>query len=589
MIARCYKPSLLIRSWQQKRFMSYGSSLAFAEFAYVQSGQATLVAQQVDHITRFTELSHKAPCRLIPIPKAGSKVGCIALGHYGGGMTAGDQVRVDLRVEEGAFVHLTTQGTNRVYKQKDDVNDDDISKHAHSEQSFNVVVESGSTCVITPDPTQLQAGSMYRQRGKFDLKDSTSSLVLVDWISAGRLTAGERWKHAHCRLRTEITVNGQVAVLDAQSLDTIRDVDWMGGLQLQAIGTIFLHNTSPEVIQRLQRLQRVLCRPYTAIRSAAEDSSSEEFDASILSGRTLLGVSQVGENSLYVARFAASTNEDIYRAINWSLEPLGISCYKERITAHRSAPPIQVDDGKMPGMNDEVTTRSELAGLSPRSTWAALMLSDSNFPTGAFAHSAGLEAAHQLGLVKSPDTVARFLRAVVQSSINQSVPLIRLGYHGEPGSVAWSELDAYAHALLAPNTPACEASIDQGRNLLRVAKYLDENDSNGERYDILQQHLDEDPSSRGHMAPLWGLIGRQTFALTEDEACTLFSFTVARDIVSAAVRLNLIGPLEGQRMLKQCVSSTQIPEPGEESMGSAPVLDAVHTNHTIMAMRLFRT
>ena len=91
----------------------------------------------------------------------------------------------------------------------------------------------------------------------------------------------------------------------------------------------------------------------------------------------------------------------------------------------------------------------------------------------------------------------------------------------------------------------------------------------------------------------------------------MLGYTVARDVVSAAVRLHKLGPAAGQVALggraqasaraalarvEQRLLAQQLDENADPiamalavASGCAPLLDAVHPCHDVLAMRLFRT
>ena len=62
------------------------------------------------------------------------------------------------------------------------------------------------------------------------------------------------------------------------------------------------------------------------------------------------------------------------------------------------------------------------------SDWLAWQVIDSAFPTGAFAHSWGLEAAWQHGEVDDLDSLRLFLDASIQQAAFGSLPLVNAGY-----------------------------------------------------------------------------------------------------------------------------------------------------------------
>ena len=67
------------------------------------------------------------------------------------------------------------------------------------------------------------------------------------------------------------------------------------------------------------------------------------------------------------------------------------------------------------------------------SDWLAWQVIDSAFPTGAFAHSWGLEAAWQHGEVDGLDSLRLFLNASILQAGYASLPLMNVGYLAQIG------------------------------------------------------------------------------------------------------------------------------------------------------------
>jgi urease accessory protein len=181
--------------------------------------------------------------------------------------------------------------------------------------------------------------------------------------------------------------------------------------------------------------------------------------------------------------------------------------------------------------------------------WTVLQLADSAFPTGGFAHSAGLEAAAQAGEVRGADDVARFVRDAIWQAGWGALPLVRAVF---ADASALPRLDARAETFLV-NHVANRASRTQGRAFLSTAARV-----------FPEQVVPVHAQAAGlklHFAPLWGAVCRALeFSLEEAQRVLLWS--TARNVLSAAVRLGLVGTHEGQTMLAQL----------------GPVLDEVHAS-----------
>jgi urease accessory protein len=105
------------------------------------------------------------------------------MGNLGGGLVAGDQLRVDVRVGAGACAFIGSQASTKVYQNPED---------RPCGSTTRASVEQGGLLVFAPDPVQAFAGANYAQDQEFRLA-ADSGLVLLDWFTAGRAACGERW------------------------------------------------------------------------------------------------------------------------------------------------------------------------------------------------------------------------------------------------------------------------------------------------------------------------------------------------------------------------------------------------------------
>jgi urease accessory protein len=211
-----------------------------------------------------------------------------------------------------------------------------------------------------------------------------------------------------------------------------------------------------------------------------------------------------------------------------------------------------------------------------------LQLADSAFPTGGFAHSAGLEAALQAGELAS---VERFGSELVDQLAHGSLPIIA-AVHDAPARLA--ELDAFTRATLWSQV-AARASRTQGRALLDVA-------ARSFRHEILVEaraRLSRNELD-GHLAPTYGFVTR-ALGVPREEALATFLHLGLRGALSAAVRLGCIGPSEGQAIhhrlhpvLEAALALARTVRASDVAQ-TAPVVELLQATHDRLYSRLFQS
>lgn len=215
-------------------------------------------------------------------------------------------------------------------------------------------------------------------------------------------------------------------------------------------------------------------------------------------------------------------------------------------------------------------------------SWLVLQLADSAFPTGGFAHSAGLEAHVQAGELPS---LAQFCREHLDVLAQASLPIAAAAWDAPERLV---ELDAFTRATLWSHV-AARASRTQGRALLDVAaRSFAHPDLVDARAKLMRQAFD------GHLAPVFGVVTR-TLGVDRREALATFLHLGLRGTLSAAVRLGCCGPTEAQSLhhslhadldaaLTRAASLTL-----DDVAQPAPLAELIGATHDRLYSRLFQS
>ena len=223
-----------------------------------------------------------------------------------------------------------------------------------------------------------------------------------------------------------------------------------------------------------------------------------------------------------------------------------------------------VEAGKMPAL--------------PSNDWLIWQLADSAFPIGSFAHSTGLEAAWQCGQIRSSSELHGFIEATLTQSAHAALPFV-LSAYDSPERLA--ELDRRSDAFIS-NHVANRASRLQGQALAATFQRIF--DGKAEAFTKLLFHY----------APVFGVVMR-LLDIERETACRLFFFTAARGLISAAVRLGIVGPMEGQGIQSRFASLVErlISEGQDLSVDdvaqTSPIFDICHGMHDRLYSRLFQT
>jgi urease accessory protein len=203
-----------------------------------------------------------------------------------------------------------------------------------------------------------------------------------------------------------------------------------------------------------------------------------------------------------------------------------------------------------------------------------LQLSDSAFPAGAFAHSAGLEALHHLGQLKGEAAVRARLAELAWHTASGALPFLNDAFSGD------AQAADVACECFVSNHVARRASIAQGRAFVLAAEAMFE--------------APLGPFPHSHLPVVFGALARaQSISLDDARQCFLFS--AVRSGASAAVRLGAIGPLRAQATLRalhptldEALARTRA-STALDAAGTSPWLETAQASHDELYSRLFQS
>jgi urease accessory protein len=220
--------------------------------------------------------------------------------------------------------------------------------------------------------------------------------------------------------------------------------------------------------------------------------------------------------------------------------------------------------------------------------WLAPLLqaSDSSFPTGGYAHSAGFEQIVALGLVRDEETLASYISSHVRPALAHfELPVVRLA-HAAAKSEDTAELLALDEIVEAAKGPRelREASRALGHRRLHAMQGI------GAPLPAEFAKLVASGETPGHHAVVFGAA---LAPVPADAVLTAWSFQAVNAVCLAAPKLLRIGQDAVQRVLARALQDTaanidQSRALARDDLGwFDPALELAAMQHEIAHERLF--
>ncbi|KAK3086322.1 hypothetical protein FSP39_016814 [Pinctada imbricata] len=204
------------------------------------------------------------------------------------------------------------------------------------------------------------------------------------------------------------------------------------------------------------------------------------------------------------------------------------------------------------------------------------------FPTGGFSHSSGLESALRHHGVTNTDELRRFLVCSLENTGSMSLPFVAAAHGSCLDDTKLVALDKITQCCLT-NHVANRASARQGCSLLDTS-------SKAYRIEHLERLADHLPHC--HHAVVFGALCG-ILGIHKIPTLTTFLYNTLRNILAAAVRLDIIGPVQAQvvqtdiQIHIQDIITRNLERKVEEAAVMYPVIDCMQNSHDIMFAKLF--
>nr|XP_054763217.1 uncharacterized protein LOC129269746 [Lytechinus pictus] len=215
-----------------------------------------------------------------------------------------------------------------------------------------------------------------------------------------------------------------------------------------------------------------------------------------------------------------------------------------------------------------------------------LHIADSGFPTGAFSHSVGFEAAMKQGHIYDQQSFKNFIVGAMENAGSFSLPFVRAGYEMSENMTAIISLDRYCDACIT-NHVASRASSQQGRSLILTSSETFPD----QRIKNLMNSISE-PGMKGHQALMFGCLCAYLDIPVRD-CLEVFIFNILKILCVSVVKLGHIGPLQAQRIQYEHqknianIVDRNLDRGVEESCISFPLADIFQNTHDTLFSRLF--
>jgi urease accessory protein len=143
----------------------------------------TVVKEQYSKVPLFTQ-------RALYLEESIPSMAYIYIISPSGGILQGDRYRMDIKLKNNAYAHITTQGATRVYRMENNF----------ATQIVNVVVDDGCYFEFVPDQIIPYRNSRFYQTVNLNVHDN-ATMVYSEIIVPGRVASGESFEYDICYMK----------------------------------------------------------------------------------------------------------------------------------------------------------------------------------------------------------------------------------------------------------------------------------------------------------------------------------------------------------------------------------------------------
>lgn len=203
------------------------------------------------------------------------------IANPGGGYLGGDAYRMDISVAEGASLLLTDQSATKVYRTPGDF----------AVQNIHFTVEDDAVFEYLPNQLILYRDADFRQHITANISEK-GSLFMADIITPGWSPDGTLFSYEQARLRNEITVGDELALVDNLRINPTQadfgdDKDFfMAGRTHVATAICFDPGVDSELVSEVKTLVKERCAANPDMMGALSECDRPGFMLRALGSRT---------------------------------------------------------------------------------------------------------------------------------------------------------------------------------------------------------------------------------------------------------------------------------------------------------------
>jgi len=175
-----------------------------------QLGHGILEVSWVEGRSAITRAQAVNPLKLLT-PRRRGAAAWVYTSTFGGGLVAGDEIDLEVRIGPQATCVINTQSFTKVYKNP---------AKLRCGQRLRATVSNDALLVLAPDPVTCFAGATYNQQQRFDVHPD-GALVVVDWLTSGRRARDECWAFSKYCSHLDVYVGQEHVLADRLLLDSV--------------------------------------------------------------------------------------------------------------------------------------------------------------------------------------------------------------------------------------------------------------------------------------------------------------------------------------------------------------------------------